>query len=217
MLGTHVSARKSEQTRARILDGAMQLLWSAPYRELTVSTLMAHVGVSRPAFYQYFQDLHGLMEELLRIMREDLLEATRPWFAGEGDPVTAMRQSLRAMTGVSYEWGPFIRAVSDAATADGWLERTWFAFLNEFDVAVAERIGQLQLLRDSPSLDPMTVAVSLNRLNVSMIVFAFGRRPRRDPGPVCEALTRIWVATLHPETIEGGGTSWEGSEAGNRE
>ena len=56
---------KSDRTRATILNAALDFLWSRPFREMSVTLLMASTGVSRSAFYQYFNDLHEVMEILL--------------------------------------------------------------------------------------------------------------------------------------------------------
>ena len=60
--GGKAGARKSERTRQAILDAALNFLWTHPFRELTVGELMSLAGTSRSAFYQYFEDLHELME-----------------------------------------------------------------------------------------------------------------------------------------------------------
>ena len=52
---------KSERTRAAILNAALDFLWSHPFRDMTVASLMTSTGVSRSAFYQYFNDLHEVM------------------------------------------------------------------------------------------------------------------------------------------------------------
>jgi hypothetical protein len=36
------------------LNGALEFLWTQPFREMTVAELMSITGVSRSAFYQYF-------------------------------------------------------------------------------------------------------------------------------------------------------------------
>lgn len=54
--------RKSERTRQAILDSALKFLWTQPFRDVTVGALMPLTGTSRSAFYQYFTDLHDLME-----------------------------------------------------------------------------------------------------------------------------------------------------------
>ena len=56
---------KSERTRAAILNAALDFIWTHPFRDMTVNSLMARTGVGRSAFYQYFKDLHEVMEALL--------------------------------------------------------------------------------------------------------------------------------------------------------
>ena len=92
ILDSASNERKSERTRAAILDAAVELLWSRPFRELTVADVMSLVGATRPAFYQYFKGLHDLMEDLLQRLGEDVFEATSPWFHGNGDPVGSGRK-----------------------------------------------------------------------------------------------------------------------------
>ena len=77
---------KSERTKAEIVEAAFEFLWSRPFREMTVNTLMANTSVSRPAFYQYFQDVHELMETLLVTLEQEILVGAEPWFTGAGDP-----------------------------------------------------------------------------------------------------------------------------------
>ena len=57
-----------------ILNSAQEFLWTRPFREMTVGELMSITGTGRSAFYQYFKDLHELMEardekRLLRMFR----------------------------------------------------------------------------------------------------------------------------------------------------
>ena len=61
---------KSERTRAAILDAALEFIWTHPFRDMTVNALMAPTGLSRSAFYQYFNDLHDLMETLLGMLKD---------------------------------------------------------------------------------------------------------------------------------------------------
>jgi AcrR family transcriptional regulator len=63
---------KSDRTRAAILNAALDFLWSRPFREMSVTLLMASTGVSRSAFYQYFNDLHEVMEILLTTLQEEI-------------------------------------------------------------------------------------------------------------------------------------------------
>lgn len=194
---------KSERTRAAILDAALAFLWSRPFREMTVSSLMARTGVSRSAFYQYFNDLHELMETLLDMLQDEIFDAVEPWLVSVGDPVARLHESLSGLVGVCYRRGPFLRAISDAATTDKRLEKAWKQFLAQFDDAVCTRIEADQKEGLIPDFEARPVAFALNRLDAYTLIQAFGQRPRSRPEPVRESLARIWISTLYgAELIE---------------
>jgi len=195
--GSASALRKSQRTRQAILDGALEFLWSRPFRELTVAELMSIAGASRPAFYQYFDDLHNLMETLLRGLEENIFEAAVPWLSGEGDPTALLQESLAGLVRIGYDSGPILRAVADASPTDERLELAWAEFLATFDDAVAARIEQHQVEGLISAFDARPVAIALNRLDASLLIHAFGRRPRGNPEPVCEAIIRIWSSTLY--------------------
>ena len=192
--------RKSDRTRAAILDGALEFLWTRPFREMTVAELMSITGVSRSAFYQYFNDLHELMETLLRGVAEGVFAAANPWFNGEGDAIALLQESLTGLVEVCYEHGPILRAVAEASTTDERLEHAWAAFLAEFDDAVSKQIEQHQALGLISKFDARPVAIALNRLDTSLLIHAFGCHPRSNPEPVRDAITRIWMSTLYQST-----------------
>ena len=170
-----------------------------------MNSLMATTRVSRPAFYQYFRDVHELMESLLVTLENEVLDMARPWLLGErGDPVAMLHESLNGLVTVCYRRGPFLKAIADAAPTDGRLEKAWNAFLGRFDNAVAERIRLDQALGLIEPFDPRPVAVAFNRLDAYTFVQSFGQRPRSEPGPIRDAIVRLWVSTLY-------GRKWVGA------
>lgn len=188
---------KAERTRAEILRAALEFFWSKPFRDLTIGGLMSSTSAGRSAFYQYFEDLYDLAETLLRGLEADILEVATPWFQGEGDPLPLLEESLRGLVRVCYERGPILKAVADAAVSDRRLEKEWSAFLARFDDAVTARIEQQQAAGLIPAFDARPVAVALNRMDASLLIEAFGSRPRSRPEPVLDAITRVWVSTLY--------------------
>ena len=189
--------RKSDRTRKAILDAALEFLWSRPFREMTVAELMSLSRASRPAFYQYFADLHELMEALLRGIEEEIFAVARPWFEGEGEPVQLLEESLAGFVSVCYRQGPIVRAVSDAAPMDERLEKAWTSFLNDFDDAVAARIEQQQAAGLIAPFDARPVAVALNRVDAALVIHHFGRRPRGNQKIVFDVMLRLWFSTLY--------------------
>jgi AcrR family transcriptional regulator len=198
---------KSERTRADILNAALDFIWSHPFRDLTVSSLMASTGVSRSAFYRYFSDLHEVMEALLALSEKELFLACDPWLTGVGDPVALIQETLAALVRVSYRHGPIFRAVADAAASDKRLSKVWRQFLGRFDSAATARIEADQKQGLIPDFDAQPVAIALNRLDAYTLIEAFGRRPRRRPEPIRKALARVWISTLYGNEWLGKGSS----------
>src|SRR5210317_492400 len=92
---------KSERTRAAILNAALDFIWSHPFRDMTVSSLMDSTGVGRSAFYQYFKDLYEVMETLLDMLQDEIFVVAEPWIAGVGDPVALIHESLAGLVRVA--------------------------------------------------------------------------------------------------------------------
>ena len=197
---------KSERTRAAILNAALDFVWSHPFRDMTVNALMASAGLSRSAFYQYFKDLHDLMQTLLDVSQEEIVAACSPWYTGVGDPVALLGATFTGLVRVCYERGPLVRAVSDAAATDKRLEKAWIHFLGGYDDAACARIEADQEQGLILSFDARPVAIALNRLDAYTLIKAFGQHPRSEPEAVREALARIWISTLY-------GSEWIGKEA----
>jgi AcrR family transcriptional regulator len=198
---------KSELTRTKILNSALDFLWSNPFRDMTVSSLMAATGVSRSAFYQYFNDVHVVMKALLDISQEEIFAVCNPWLKGVGDPVALLSETLTGLVQLCYDRGPIFRAVADAATTDRRFEEVWRRFLSGFDDAACARIKADQEQGLIPKFDAHSVAIALNRLDTYMIIQAFGQHPRSKPETVKDALARIWIATLYGSNWIGSGSS----------
>jgi AcrR family transcriptional regulator len=197
---------KAERTRAKILNAALDLIWSHPFRDMTISSLMASTGVSRSAFYQYFNDLHELMETLLDMLQQEIFNVAKPWLEGVGDPVTLLRETVAGLVHVCYQRGPFLRAITDAAVTDPHLENAWLQFLAGFDDAATARIEADQKKDLIPDFEARPVAFALNRLNAYTLLQAFGQHPRKQPEPVREVLAQIWISMLY-------GSEWFGNES----
>lgn len=188
---------KSDRTRAAILDSAFEFIWSHPFRDMTVKSLMDQTGTGRSTFYRYFHDLHEVMESMLEMLQGEIFVAAEPWIAGTGDPVALIHESLGGLVRVCHERGPFLRAMSDAATTDKRFEHAWKQFLAGFDDAGTARIESDQEQGLVPDFPARPVATALNVLDAYMLIEAFGQHPRKQQEPVQKALARIWISTLY--------------------
>ena len=194
---------KSERTRAAILNSALDFIWTHPFRDMKVNSIMAPTGVGRSAFYQHFRDLHELMEILLDTVTDEIMAVTGPWFKGVGDPVVLLSESLHSVIDLCYHRGPILRAISDAAATDMRLEKSWTQFVGEFNDGICARIEADQGQGLIPDFAARPVAIALNHLNIYTVIDVFGRRPRSEPNPVKAALVRIWTSTLYGSEFVG--------------
>jgi AcrR family transcriptional regulator len=187
--------RKSEQTRQLILDSALRFLWSNPFRNLTITRLMADTGITRPAFYHYFTDLHDLMEALLLELQQELQSAANEWFSEGG--ISNLVDALSAVVEICYNRGPILRAVVEAAPMDERLEAAWEHFVRQFETLVAAGIKREQASGLARDVDPEITGTVLNRMNIATIVHYFGHKPRQRKTAVSESLADIWISTLY--------------------
>ena len=190
--------RKSALTRAAILDAGAAFLDARPFRDLTVGRLMSETAFSRPTFYLYFSDIHGMMEALLEEVKGEIIEGARVWLSDEGDAVTGLQESLAALVDVGHAHGAILKAVSDAARSDDRLEQVWETFLQSFDVVVSARIAQDQARGFTPAFDPLPVARALNRMDAGVLIDAFGASDKADKEETLAAIMRVWISTLYP-------------------
>ena len=186
-----------EEARRAILEAALRFLSRRPFRDLSVGELMVGAEHSRPAFYQYFQDLHELMESLLAELVTQIDAVANPWLVGKGDPEVALRESLRGLVQVGVEHGGILRAVAEAAPFDPRLERAWSTFMAHWDDAVCARIEAQQAQGLIPPFDARAMASALNRLDAAILIQAFGHRRPADPEGVLDTLHRIWASSLY--------------------
>ena len=188
---------RSELANAEIQNAAVKFLWSNPFRDMTVEKLMKNTSLGRSAFYYHFSDFHELMEAILRRLESEIMEGASPWLTDGGDPVALLHASLSAEVKVCFTRGPVLKAVSDAAGTDGRLEAAWNGMMDRFDDAVSERIAADQALGLVEAFEPRLVATALNRADAALYVRSFGQRPRRQPGPVLDAISRVWISTIY--------------------
>jgi hypothetical protein len=146
-----------------------------------------------------------MMETLLHMLAENIFASANIWLEGVGDPVALLNESFQGLTQSCYQHGPFLRAVSDAAATDARFEKSWRQFLSAFDDPGYARIQGDQAQGLITAFDARSTIFALNRVNAYTFIDAFGQRPRKQPKPIQEALSRIWISTLYgAEYVERG-------------
>jgi len=189
--------RSSSQIREQIVAQVLSLLWEHPLRDITVKMIMEGTGLSRPSFYIHFNSIPELIEERLAELEEVMIGTTIQWLSSADDDPGTLRTALDGLIRVVAENGATFRAIAEAATLDAQLATTWGDFMAKWDVGVANRIRAGQELGYVPDIDAERTAFALNRMNATVFIEAFGKRPQQPTEPVIEATFQIWKRTLY--------------------
>jgi TetR/AcrR family transcriptional regulator, ethionamide resistance regulator len=198
--------RRPEEAERTILAAGRAFLEEHPFREMTVEGIMVRTGLSRPAFYAYFRDRYDLVTRLLEGVGGLLFALDWRWLSGESGGDEAKKvlvDALRAGSQTFLEYGPVLRAISDAAGYDARVEQVYrHGLIERLISAVAERISRDVEAGVSPSaLDPEQTARALVLMTERYLLDAFGRpeqrASRREREAVFGTLEEIWIRTLY--------------------
>ena len=197
--GRAAARHTREESRARIVAAATDLMRERSYPEMSVGEVMKRAGFERTIFYRHFDDLGDL---LLRAGQESIgglydtqidLSATRD---GTGENRDAIRAAMEPVVAFYERHGPLLRALSEAAASDERVAAGQEALRARFDQLVAESLGELPQLGSVPPAEVREIARALNLLNNSYLLDAFGREPRISADEAVRTLTTIWMGVI---------------------
>ena len=197
MSDTPPPRRPSTAAQELIASKAVALLWDHPLRDVTVKMIMEGTGLSRPSFYLHFNSIADLIEGRLAELEQVMIGATLQWLSSTDDDPETLRSALRGLIEVVAENGATFRAIAEAATLDARLAKTWGDFMGQWDAAVAARIRVGQELGYFADVDPEWTAFAVNRMDSTVLIEAFGRKPQQDPDTILETIFQIWQRTLY--------------------
>jgi TetR/AcrR family transcriptional regulator, ethionamide resistance regulator len=205
-MGGERRRHRPEEAERIILSAARSFLREHPFREMTVERVMERTGLSRPSFYVYFGDRYELVTRLLEGVGGLLYALDLPWTSGDvvrgrGEAAGTLREVLRRRAEAFDEYGPVIRAISDAASYDDRIEEVYRRGLLERTIqAVGDRVFRDVAAGLSPGeLDPRETARALVLMTERYLLDAYGGGPGEDGGHEAEiqTLEEVWVRTLY--------------------
>lgn len=194
---------RPEEAERIILAAARALLRERPFREMTVERVMERTGLSRPSFYVYFGDRYELVTRLLEGVGGLLYALDLPWTSGDtrGGPAEAaamLREVIRRRVTAFDEYGPVVRAISDAARYDARIEEVYRRGLLQRTIqSVSDRISRDVAAGHSPKdLVPMETARALVLMTERYLLDA-PADPTEDGEAKLRTLEEVWVRTLY--------------------
>lgn len=104
---TPTKTRKGEQTRAHILETALQLFRERGYEETTMRAIAEAAGVAVGNAYYYFRSKEHLIQAFYERTHDEHLEASRPILEKERDLGVRLQGVLRAKIDTSMPYHRF--------------------------------------------------------------------------------------------------------------
>jgi AcrR family transcriptional regulator len=198
--------RKSTQ-RERLLDGMIAAAHRYGYGGASVSQVIAHAGVSRPTFYEYFTDKEDCFLAAHRAHARLLVKDISRAVAAER-PERAVQTAVRRFIELAEEHPDRAGFLADATMAGGWRA------LDERDRMIADISEVIERTRAQASPQTLTpdLPVQVVLGAVRWVLAPLLRRGERDLTALADDLTG-WVESYeHPSgehrwhTLEPGAT-----------
>ena len=115
--------RAAAQRRASLCEAGWALLREAGPPAVTIDSVVARAGVTRPIFYRHFRDRAHFLAELYDEYTRDVSQRTEAVVARGGDPETLMANALSAYLDCVGERGAHVRALAEHAADQPDLQR----------------------------------------------------------------------------------------------
>ncbi|MFC8531982.1 TetR/AcrR family transcriptional regulator [Nocardia sp. NPDC057227] len=161
--GDRRAPSRGDQQRAAIIDAVTELLGSVPIQELSVARIASRAGVSRPAFYFYFESKYTVVAAALAQVWSEVDEATAELstFAAAEAPAAFTGRMLDAAVAVWQRHAALLNACVQARDSDPQLSAMWDDFIGAFVRKLVGFVeGQVASGRAAPPVDDIPALVT---------------------------------------------------------
>jgi len=191
------SAKRAE-IEARVLEATEALLGEgASYTDLSIERIATRAGISRTAFYFYFDDRRELLMRLTEDVAELLYAEGDAWWSGEGDGAAELDSALRQVIALYREHGVLLRAVVEAAAVDDAVAGFWRALVGRFVEASRRRIEAEQAAGRIGPMPAEEVAFALSWMTERACYQRLVQGADLADDAFTGGLVRIWSGALY--------------------
>ena len=191
------SAKRAE-IEARVLEATEALLSEgASYTDLGIERIATRAGISRTAFYFYFDDKRELLMRLTEDVAELLYAEADAWWSGAGDGPAELDSALRKVIALYREHGVLLRAVVEAAAVDDAVAGFWRALVGRFVEASRRRIESEQAERRIGPMPAEEIAFALSWMTERACYQRLVQGADLADADFTTGLVRIWTGAVY--------------------
>lgn len=199
MASAQPSTAKRAQIQEAVLAATEELLGAGgSFQDLKIERIATSAGISRTAFYFYFNDKRELLMRLAEDITGELYSQADEWFTGdEGAPEDQVSRALSAISALYFEHGPLLRAVVEVSTYDEEIATFWRALLQRFADATTARIETEQKAGRAPTMPAAPTAFSLVWMTERTFYQQMVQGAPVDREELVAALNGIWLRSVY--------------------
>jgi TetR/AcrR family transcriptional regulator, ethionamide resistance regulator len=188
---------KGDQRRAALLESLDHHLQESSLDSINIADISRRAGVSRSAFYFYFENKAVAAAALMEEMYDEVLVASGLVTSTEGSPATRIERMLRELFAVVDRHAHQFAAMLESRATSEAVRALWESDRESFVRPVAELIRSERAAGRAPDgPDAAVLATVLLELNDRMLERAAVGGPLSRDQQV-EALTTIWLRTIY--------------------
>lgn len=196
-------AGRTDRRQAALTNAFEELLHEGVgVHEMTIEAITQKAGMSRSAFYFYFESKHDLLRAAAREVLQDMMFAANTFFDGTlGDPVEELQVGIRNVAAAWRNHAAVMRALSEGSATDPTLRQFLEEFVESFVQPVTRRVRELQ----GGAADSAELIANITRALLWMNErnFYYGTVQANDDErweALVAALAATWRRALLPQT-----------------
>lgn len=194
------SVNRGDVRRTALLTAFDDLLREQSLEEVNVAEISRRAGVTRSAFYFYFESKAAAVLALMADLYDDASDATDLLVKAEGEPEPRVRAVIGALFDSVDRTPHTYRALLEARATNPSVRELWDAGRAEFAGMVAEMVERERAVGHAVDGPPAAaLAATLLDLNDHAVErHALGAGPPRAEH--VDALTHIWIQSIYGST-----------------
>ncbi len=191
---------KGDERRSALLAALEEYLEGSSLDDINIADISRRAGVTRSAFYFYFDNKAAAVAALYEEMYAEGVDAAEV-LGGDG----TVRDRISSAIGAIFQgWAQrthLYRAILDARSASPAVRDQWDAFQRSYVEVVAELIASERAAGAAPDgPDPLAVATALLDLNDRTLARVVHAPEGADLESHLDAVVHVWMASIYGRT-----------------